>query len=226
MSSTSLLLFLVVAASLSVAWTKPQALSQDRPPPLPLIHVANNEGSEVDREKLRKALIETPFRLSRPMELFAKEVFLNAAKDDDGDVILSPFSLHTALSMLYFGSPADSATHDEMARVLELMPNHDYVTNYLQLLSRYDAVRTHLSDTTVEFANKIFLRGGFTPKSDYAALMRIYYVTDVENLVLTADLVAQSVNCRRMRLFLHRCLVIPGPAPSRSTTLFHARRTG
>ncbi len=33
-------------------------------------------------------------------------------------MIFSPFSLHTALSMTYFGSPADSRTHREMGRAL------------------------------------------------------------------------------------------------------------
>ena len=55
-----------------------------------------------------------------------------------GNVVLSPFSVHTALSMLYFGSPEDSDTHREMTALLGLPTNFygDYAYNYLRMLLR------------------------------------------------------------------------------------------
>ncbi len=57
----------------------------------------------------------------------------------------------------------------------------DYAVNYLKMLLRYDNLRRML-DTTVEFANRMFLAKDFSPKHDYKLLMRTYYLTDLTSI--------------------------------------------
>ena len=49
------------------------------------------------------------------------KVYDVVAGGDAGNVIVSPFSLHTAMSMVFFGSPTASETHEELARDLTHM---------------------------------------------------------------------------------------------------------
>ena len=113
------------------------------------------------------------------------------------NLVFSPFSLHTALSMVYFGSPSDSETHREMARLLGMEPEHqdDYAFNILQLLQRYDGLRKTLDGTNVEFANRIFLARGFSTRADYRQLMTTFYATDLTTVDFAeAERAAQEIN--------------------------------
>ena len=51
----------------------------------------------------------------------APKVYDVVAGGDAGNVIVSPFSLHIAMSMVFFGSPTSSETHEELARDLTNM---------------------------------------------------------------------------------------------------------
>ncbi len=48
-------------------------------------------------------------------------------RESRGNVVFSPFSLHTALSMIYFGSPSHSSTHREMAALLGMQDEEHQV---------------------------------------------------------------------------------------------------
>lgn len=142
--------------------------------------------SDLDRSSdtlLRQKIEETPFRLSQGMTDFALNLYNAISDSNNGNVVLSPFSLHTALSMTYFGSPEESETHQELARLLGLPKDYqtDYPTNYLQLLSRYDNLRK-VHGALVKFANKIYTNTGFQAKEDFLSLLHIFYRTTQEEL--------------------------------------------
>ena len=71
---------------------------------------------DVNQNEMRLKLESVPYRLEGGLNRFAQRVYAAVADDDSGNVILSPFSLHTAMSMVYFGSPTGSDTREELAR--------------------------------------------------------------------------------------------------------------
>ena len=70
----------------------------------------------VNQSIMRTKLENTPYRLGDGLNDFARRVYDIVAGGDSGNVIVSPFRLHTAMSMVFFGSPTGSDTHEELVR--------------------------------------------------------------------------------------------------------------
>ena len=71
---------------------------------------------DVNQNVMRSKLESTPYRLEGGLNGFAQRVYNVIANGKSGNVIVSPFSLHTVMSMVFFGSPTGSDTHEELAR--------------------------------------------------------------------------------------------------------------
>ena len=140
--------------------------------------------TEADPNLLQTKLASTPYRLADGLNKFARDVYGTVARGDSSNVVVSPFSLHTALSMVFFGSPANSETHDELVELLGLPKQFydDYAFNYLRLLSRYDATRRGGGKVTVGAANKVYVDDTFVAKEAFLDFMRIFYRATVDQV--------------------------------------------
>jgi len=124
-----------------------------------------------------------PFRLRGGLNIFAQSVYDIVAKGNSGNVILSPFSLHTAMSMVFFGSPTGSDTHEELISLLGLPKEFydDYAFNYLKLLKRYDSTK-QTGKVTVNAANKVYVDNTFITKETYLNFTKIFYRSSVDQI--------------------------------------------
>ena len=138
--------------------------------------------TEADPNLLQTKLASTPYRLAAGLDKFSRDVYSTVARGESGNVVVSPFSLHAALSMVFFGSPANSETHEELVRLLGLPKQFydDYAFNYLKLLSRYDATRR--GKVTVGAANKVYVDDTFAAKEPFLDFMRIFYRATVDQV--------------------------------------------
>merc|ERR1712012_861997 len=125
--------------------------------------------------------------LSDPVNKFSKQMLRTLTSKEeynDENIIVSPFSIHTALSMLFYGSPKNSTTNDELAQLLNLSTdegseNQNYLFNYLYLLKFYNDAR-RIYNAEVEVANKIFLQNGFDIKEHFKTLLEAFYLTSTQ----------------------------------------------
>ena len=125
--------------------------------------------------------------LSDPVNKFSKQMLRTLTgkeKYNDKNIIVSPFSIHTALSMLFYGSPKNSTTNNELAQLLNLNTDEGfdtktYLFNFLKLLKFYNDARD-LYDAEVEIANKIFLQEGFNIKEHFKTLLEAFYLTSTQ----------------------------------------------
>jgi len=125
--------------------------------------------------------------LSDPVNKFSKQMLRTLTSKEeynDKNIIVSPFSIHTALSMLFYGSPKNSTTNDELAQLLNLSTdegseNQNYLFNYLYLLKFYNDAR-RIYNAEVEIANKIFLQNGFDIKEHFETLLEAFYLTSTQ----------------------------------------------
>merc|ERR1711944_197495 len=125
--------------------------------------------------------------LSDPVNKFSKQMLRTLTgkeKYNDKNIIVSPFSIHTALSMLFYGSPKNSTTNNELAQLLNLNTDEGfdtktYLFNFLKLLKFYNDARD-LYDAEVEIANKIFLQEGFVIKDHFKTLLEAFYLTSTQ----------------------------------------------
>jgi len=125
--------------------------------------------------------------LSDPVNKFSKQMLRTLTSKEeynDENIIVSPFSIHTALSMLFYGSPKNTTTNDELAQLLNLSTdegseNQNYLFNYLYLLKFYNDAR-RIYNAEVEIANKIFLQNGFDIKEHFKTLLEAFYLTSTQ----------------------------------------------
>ena len=98
-------------------------------------------------------------------------------------MVVSPFSIHLCLSMLFYASPEDSGTHTQLARALGLKvadaPN--YLANYARALLYYKDI-SEKHQATVRLANRIFMQESYTVNPQYQQVMQAY-LTSVDNSV-------------------------------------------
>ena len=139
------------------------------------------------RQEFNELASRFSYVLSKPVNEFSKAFvrrLTEKRENDEKNIIVSTFSIHTALSMLFFGSPKNSTTNQDLARVLGLgnegAESQNYLFNYLYLLKFYNDARS-IYDAEVEIANKIFLHKGFVPKDHFNTLLEAFYLTSTEN---------------------------------------------
>ena len=130
--------------------------------------------------------------LSAANNRFAVALFHELAKTDAGNLVFSPLSLHTALSMTYAGARGETAK--QMSDVLEIESlgdqihaTHHELGNSLRITCNSDTV------AKLKIANALW-NAACTAKPDYTELLREQYGAEVNKLPLSADSAAWEIN--------------------------------
>jgi len=124
-----------------------------------------------------------PFKLGPGVNGFGSNLMSHLLADTANEVknvVFSPFSVHVALSMLFYASPKDSRTHDQISRALGLdaADSSQYLFNYLRLHHYYDQIRTQ-HNAEVKLANRILIDQHFSVKPDFQTVLEGFYLTSV-----------------------------------------------
>ncbi|MFP4697597.1 MAG: serpin family protein [Eubacteriales bacterium] len=107
---------------------------------------------------------------------FAFDLYKELEKDDEKNIFISPYSISSALTMLYNG--ADTTTKEEIAKVLHYDEtsmddiNETYKNLMISLL-RADA------DVKINVANSTWIRDTFKPKENYIDVLEDYFFSEV-----------------------------------------------
>merc|ERR1719420_1228117 len=138
---------------------------------------------EIRRRVRRETLKET--HLSRSVGKVSQAIFGSLIEDgsEDSNIVISPTSIHLALSLLYHGSA--SHTKDELKNFL----NYDYIEeSYIQnatrkLLKSYgDKIEEVKSRSTIENANVIFTDKDLNIKDSYKNDLAKYLFAEVKQV--------------------------------------------
>ena len=139
-----------------------------------------------------KALEKSPLLLSEPITAFTKNVYREISEDpgnNDKNIIASPISIHSALSMLYYGSPKKTATRIELSKALLLdskpLVNFKRSKYHFLSLFRYYENSGKEYNSVVNLANKVYLQEGFEAKERYLQLLNQYFMTSADVLDFT-----------------------------------------
>jgi len=151
------------------------------------------------RSQIAEAIRTVPFKLGPGVNVFGQDLMARLLDDVDNEVknvVFSPFSVHVALSMLFYASPANSRTHRQIADALGLVSatgdSRQYLFNYLKLLHYYDQIRTR-HNAEVKMANRILIKNDFTVKPDFLTVLMGFYLSSVDTFE-SVDQAEQSVN--------------------------------
>ena len=117
--------------------------------------------------------------LSVSVSTSAKDLFETLAKNEEPlrNVIISPLSIHLAMSLLYHGAEKDSK--EQIAHVMRFLNiSDDWVTleESKQLLESYGELKENLT-TNIELANSAFTDERTDLKDEYESILIEYFLT-------------------------------------------------
>ncbi len=121
--------------------------------------------------------------ISSSISDFSFDIFLNLAKDDQ-NLFISPYSIHTALSMAYIGS--DSETAEELRKVLSLtdMEIEKIKSDHLKLMKWLE---NYPKGNKAKIANAFFLREDIPFLSSYRNDGEKYFNAEISALPETGE---------------------------------------
>jgi len=120
---------------------------------------------------LAQLTVETDV-LSSKINSFSNKVSIKIeSKKEDGNFVISPFSLHSAFSQLLLGTRGK--TRHELRSFLDLhhQSRSGFINDYNSLVSSMDSLG---------IANMLALVNGFTPKPKYAQALKLAFGTEVK----------------------------------------------
>jgi serine protease inhibitor len=129
--------------------------------------------------------------LTTAIDDFGLDLLAATSGEASGNVIVSPASVHAALSMTVNGATGETA--QQMRRVLHTSSmsateaNEQWASLLLQLASRS-------GDQTLEIANSLWARKGIAFKDPFLAADRDYFGAQLSRLDFTTDDVAGAIN--------------------------------
>ena len=113
---------------------------------------------------------------------FAIDLYKNLATNKPGNLVISPFSIDTALTMTYAG--ANGQTASQMARVLHLFTGNDNVhSEFASLLKELNGA--DITGCQLEIANSLWAQKGFPFLKPFQELLRDDYNTSLNEIDLT-----------------------------------------
>jgi len=108
---------------------------------------------------------------------FAADIYKTATKKTPGNVIISPFSIRAALSLVAEG--AEEGTFDDLQKNLYLPKTKQAIAdNYKSTFQ--SLVKTGNSAVTLDVANKIYVQEGYTIKPSYKTVAVESFGSEVE----------------------------------------------
>jgi len=143
--------------------------------------------------------------LSLSVSTSAKDLFETLEKNEDplDNVIISPLSIHLAMSLLYYGAEEDSK--EQIADVMSFLNISDdsvILEESKQLLESYGELKKNLT-TNIELANSAFTDERTDLKDEYESILTEYFLTKTrkvnfsqpdESAELINDWVANKTN--------------------------------
>jgi len=159
-------------------------------------NLAKRQSDEVHltalKEQIQEQIIDgtaagsaLPFILSKGLNQFNHDLFPALAQVNDANIVISPFSIHTALTMTMYGAPADSNTYKQLSKVLYGSQESDSNTlrtrlaNYLNVLNFYENVD---QDINIKLGNKAFAYEALSLKADYVDFLTTYFKSGLQRV--------------------------------------------
>ena len=119
--------------------------------------------------------------VSDPIQKMAANLYLEEVKiSPNQNVVLSPLSIHMAMSILYFGAEGTSRQQLENALGLEGVSEKDHLEKAKMILDKYQYLNDE--NITLNIANAMYVAKDFEVKSEFKDLMENQFDAQIDNL--------------------------------------------
>jgi len=113
---------------------------------------------------------------------FAFDLYKNLATNNPGNLVVSPFSIDTAITMAYAGAHGQTAS--QMAKVLHFFTGNENVhAEFATLLKKVN--NTNIAGCQLEMANSLWAQKGYSFLNPYQELLRDDYGASLNEIDLT-----------------------------------------
>jgi len=119
------------------------------------------------------------FTLGNSMRQFHENLYNVLGENENGNLVYSPYSIHTAMTMVLIGSPGNSTTYTELARALGIQESTIIGLNYRNL---YDNYKNLDKNVLIELAYKAYVDEGFVIKQTYKDHLKQFFRAELETL--------------------------------------------
>ena len=128
---------------------------------------------------------EADARISDALTAFSEKFYKEAAKNAEGNVILSPMSLYYALALTANGALGDTKADFEKALGMDTDELNEYLYTLTQKLAATE-------NSTVNVANSVWgNESSFTISPDFRKIAENYYAAEAESLPFDAEALAR-----------------------------------
>ena len=112
------------------------------------------------------------FPLGSSMRQFHENLYQVLGENGNGNLVYSPYSIHTAMTMVLIGSPGNSTTYTELAKALGIQESSVIGHNYRNL---YDNYKNLDKNVQIELAYKTYVDEGFVIKPTYKEYLKEFF---------------------------------------------------
>ena len=129
--------------------------------------------------------------ISNKINCFSFDFFKTVSQQSDNNIFLSPFSMATALGMVYNGAVGE--TKDEIAKTLRIEDNNpDEVNQFFSEL--YNAIEDVDPGTSLSFANAMWANKGIGFKNSFVELNQNIYKAEMNTLDFSLPSTLKTMN--------------------------------
>jgi len=126
------------------------------------------------------------------MRQFHENLYQVLGENGNGNLVYSPYSIHTAMTMVLIGSPGNSTTYTELAKALGIQESSVIGHNYRNL---YDNYKNLDKNVQIELAYKTYVDEGFVIKPTYKEYLKEFFKAELETLEFNnAQKAADEIN--------------------------------
>uniref|UniRef100_A0A8C5MIT3 Leukocyte elastase inhibitor n=1 Tax=Leptobrachium leishanense TaxID=445787 RepID=A0A8C5MIT3_9ANUR len=119
---------------------------------------------------------------------FALNLFRRLSEDNECNIFFSPFSVSSALAMVYLGTKGNTAA--QMSQVLQFEKAKDLHTDFQALIS---AINKPDTDYILRTANRLYGEKSFTFLAEFLGSTKKYYLADLQSV----DFCTKAEECRK-----------------------------
>jgi len=119
--------------------------------------------------------------VSNAIQNLASSLYLEELKESpEQNVVLSPLSIHLAMSMLMYGAAGNSRKQLEMALVLEGVEKENHLKEVQFILEKYNFLNDE--NTTLSVANALFVSNNFEVEAEFVNLVENQFDANITGL--------------------------------------------
>ena len=121
--------------------------------------------------------------VSTSVQRMAAQIYMEEVKTSAKNVVISPLSIHMAMSLLLYGAQGNSRSQLEDALGLEGVEQNSYLEEIKEITEKYGKLEAE--SLTLNVANALYVADDIQVKTDYKDLAEDTFNADVDNLNFT-----------------------------------------